>query len=71
MKEVIEKDSSVVMTFNYDQEEETLTIRFKSGAVYEYYDVPEGTYYAFVQADSLGEFLNSEIKGVYPYCRIK
>lgn len=69
--ETIEKDSSVILTFHYDQEEETLTVRFRSGAVYEYYDVPEGTYYAFVQADSLGEFLNSEIKESYAYCRIK
>ena len=68
---VLEKDSSVIITFNYDQEEETLTIRFRSGATYEYYDVPENTYYAFVQADSLGEFFNSEIKGTYPYCRVR
>jgi hypothetical protein len=69
--DVIEKDSSVILTFNYDREEETLTIRFRSGAVYEYYDVPESTYYEFVKADSLGQFLNSEIKEVYAYCRIK
>jgi hypothetical protein len=68
---VNEKDSSVVRSWNYDYDVETLTVRFKSGAVYEYYDVPEGTYYSFVQADSLGEFLNSDIKGVYPYSRIK
>jgi uncharacterized protein len=68
---VNEKDSSVVRSWNYDYDLETLTVRFKSGAVYEYYDVPEGLYHEFVHADSLGEFLNSEIKGVYPYSRIK
>ena len=69
--DVIEKDSTVVQSWHYDYEMQTLTIRFKNGTVYEYYDVPEGTYYAFVQADSLGEFFNEEIKGIYAYCRAK
>jgi hypothetical protein len=69
--ETLEKESSVVMTFHYDKDEETLTIRFRSGAVYEYYDVPQSTYDAFVKAESLGTYLNNEIKGVYPYNRIR
>jgi hypothetical protein len=68
---VNEKDSSVVRSWNYDYDLETLTVRFKSRAVYEYYDVPESTYDAFVKADSLGQFINSHLKGVYPYSRIK
>ena len=64
-------DSAVVTSFHYDRDEETLTIRFKSGTVYEYYDVPQSTYNAFIQAESLGAYLNNEIKGVYAYIRIK
>jgi hypothetical protein len=71
MKEVIEKDSTVIQSWHYDYELETLTLRFKNGTVYEYYDVAESTYNAFAKADSLGEFFNSEIKGVYAYCRVK
>jgi lysyl-tRNA synthetase class 2 len=69
--EVKDKESSVVMTFHYDKDEETLTVRFRSGAVYEYYDVPQSTYDAFVKAESLGQYLNAEIKDVFAYCRVR
>ena len=47
-----------------------LYIRFNTGAMYVYYDVPIEVAQALLDAESKGQFLHNEIKGVYDYSRL-
>lgn len=52
-------------------EEESLYVRFKSGALYQYFDVPVEVYEAMVIAPSKGKFLHQEVKDTYEYERVE
>lgn len=47
-----------------------LTVQFKDGGVYEYYDVPNGTFQEFLAAPSKGRFFKESIKGVFEYAKV-
>lgn len=64
-------DSSSIASVGYEPGQRILEVEFKeSGEVYQYLDVPEDTYEAFTQAESLGKFLNASIRGVFQYRRV-
>jgi hypothetical protein len=58
-------DSSNVSAFRYDASTKVLQIRFKSGRIYGYKDVPENVVQEFSTADSKGKFVNASIKHNY------
>lgn len=62
--------SSTVLSVGYDLPSETLEVEFKSGGLYQYYNVPEAIYQQFMQSDSKGKFLHVYIKNVYPCSRV-
>jgi hypothetical protein len=66
----IEADSSNIARFCYDEKEQVLTIEFKNGGSYNYYDVPEKVFEQMKAAPSKGQFLAQHVKGVYRYARI-
>lgn len=43
----------------------TLTVQFKSGAIYDYADVPSEVFEEFVSADSVGRYFNQNLVGRY------
>jgi hypothetical protein len=43
----------------------TLTVRFNSGAVYEYLGVPSEVHEKLMAADSVGQYLNKFVKPVF------
>lgn len=47
-----------------------LRVQFHNGYVYEYYNVPESVYKAFLNAPSKGQFVHYNLKGFYDYRRI-
>ena len=58
--------SSNIASIGYDPDNE-----FLSGAVYQYYDVPQSVYDGLMAADSHGKFLDVYIKkGGYRYTKI-
>ena len=59
--------SSLIQSASYDEAAKILTITFKSGSAYDYYDVPKKIFEAFVEADSKGHFLNERILDVYNF----
>lgn len=64
--------SDCFSAIGYDAETETLVVIFRrnnggKGAKYAYYDFPAYMWERFTAADSLGTFLNKEIKGYYEY----
>lgn len=58
-------DSSLATSVGYDTNASILEIEFKStGAVWQYYDVPESVYYELING-SIGRYFHSNIKGQY------
>lgn len=62
--------SSNIMSAGYDSGSETLEIEFKSGAVYQYYNVSEHLYEQFKAAPSKGQFFHMYIKDAVPFSRV-
>lgn len=62
------ENSSNLAEQGYDPATRVLRIKFKSGATYEYDGVAPETYARFTQAESMGKFLNAEIKPAHE-CR--
>lgn len=62
--------SSSIASVGYDPGTSTLEVEFNHGAVYQYFMVPDTVFHEFMRADSLGTFLNTRIKGTYPYVQI-
>lgn len=60
-------ESSVVRAAGYSR---VLEIEFESGRVYQYFDVAEEIYQAFLESDSKGKYFNAHIRGKFPYREI-
>lgn len=50
----------------YDPASQTLEIQYHSNAIYRHPGVPPAIYAAFLEADSMGAYLNGHIKPGYP-----
>lgn len=62
--------SLVIGSYDYDLISGDLTIRYVSGLVYCYKDVPEKVYKEFRATLVKGRYLNFHIKGKYRYERL-
>lgn len=62
--------SSNVDSIGYDAGTLTLEVEFRNGSVYQYFDVPEAVYRELLNAESVGGYLNSCIKGSYRYVQL-
>jgi len=47
----------------------TLEVGFRSGSVYQYFDVPEALYLELMSSDSKGKFLHANIKNSYRFVK--
>lgn len=63
--------SSAIRQYSYNVVSHRLRIRFVSGAVYDYKDVPKELYEKFRSATSKGKFLNEEIKEKFTFEKIE
>jgi hypothetical protein len=63
-------ESSNITRFRYAKESLVLTVEFKNGVSYNYYDVPEAVFERMKTAPSRGEFLARNVKGIYRYARL-
>ena len=58
--------SSSLASVGYDPGSETLEVEFvATGKVYEYYNVPQFMYDRLLEASSVGQFFNAEIRNAY------
>lgn len=62
--------SSNIASIGYDVDSQTLEIEFLNGGVYQYFDVPQYVYEELMNADSHGQYLAQNIKGVYRYSKV-
>jgi hypothetical protein len=61
--------SSNVEAVGYDSENQVVYVRFLNGAVYIYKGVPEYQFENLRTSSSVGSYLHSSFKNVYPYER--
>jgi KTSC domain len=59
--------SSMAQDISYDSETEEMIVTWNSGRVSSYSGVPEETAQSAANAASVGEFINSEIKGKFSH----
>lgn len=62
--------SSNIVSAGYDEESQTLEVEFRSGAIYQYYNVGEDMYQQFLSAPSKGAFLNTYLRNNFPFSRV-
>ncbi len=62
-------ESSNLAGFGYNKESQVLTVEFKNGGRYNYYDVLEIVFEQMNAASSRGQFLATNIKNKYRYAR--
>jgi len=70
--ERIPVESSDLASIGYDANTSILEIQFNNGSIYQYSDVPEGTYDGLMTAESKGRFLDQHVKKAgYSYTRVR
>lgn len=62
-------ESSNIARFGYDSSSRILKVEFKTGGVYDYFDVPESFFDGMRNAPSKGQYLAQQIKGTFRYAR--
>ena len=62
-------DSSWIRTVTYASDA-TLTVRFRSGAVYRYFTVPRSILEGFLAAPSKGAYFTQRIRGAFPHTQL-
>lgn len=61
-------DSSAIKSIGYNEDKQLLEVELlESGKIYQYKEVPLEEYFDFMDAKSLGEYYNREIKAKYDY----
>lgn len=70
MKQHVFEKSSQVNCIRYFDDTKILEIDFKQNKVYQYFDVPETVYEAALSAESIGKFINQNVKNKFEYKQI-
>lgn len=71
LPEMKEVSSSNIAAVGYKSETKELYVRFLTGAVYKYAEVPKTIYDGIFTADSVGCYINKSVKKVYTtYTRV-
>lgn len=61
--------SSNIARFAYEAPSQVLTVEFKTGGTYNYFDIPDVIFEQMTVASSKGQFLAQQIKGHFRYAR--
>lgn len=62
--------SNVLKSVGYDETSATLEVEFKSGSLYQYFDVPAEAYAALMLAPSKGTYFGDHVRDAYRFRRI-
>lgn len=63
-------ESKLLSSVAYDAEKSILYLRFRSGDVYRYFDLPAGHYEQFLRAESRGRYFLAHIRNQFRYERL-
>lgn len=61
----------MLKSVGYDKASKTLEVELTHGATFEYYEVPEYVYRAFMNAESRGSFYHANIHDSYAYRKLR
>lgn len=71
METINVSNSSMISTLDYDRENQELTVTFKSGGKYKYFDVPPDVFDQMsATEESIGKFFTVNVKTKYRYEKI-
>ena len=62
--------SSNITEIGYSDEHQILQLLFSSGITYQYFEVPRRVFEELLQAESIGRYVNANIKGQFRYARL-
>ncbi len=62
--------SSNIASIGYDENSSTLEIEFLNNSIYQYFDVPLHLYQGLINANSHGQYLAENIKGIFRYSKV-
>jgi len=60
--ELHQVESSVIAAVGYDDEQRVLEVRFHTGRIYHYFDVPRSSFEKLLAASSVGQYFNRVIR---------
>jgi KTSC domain-containing protein len=60
-------ESTTLATVGYDDASSILQLEFRSGANYQYFEVPATAYQGLLDAPSKGSYFNQSIRGHFRY----
>jgi KTSC domain len=63
-------DSSSLASVGYDPRRRRLEVEFRTGHVYDYFDVPPSVYDEFCQAPSAGRFFTSSVRNRFRFQKV-
>jgi len=63
--------SEAIDTIRYEPARARLLVRFRSGELYAYREVPDEVHRAFLEAPSKGRFFQARIRDRYPFERLR
>lgn len=64
-------DSSMFTELGYDNTHKSLVVRFTSGALYQYFEVPEYLWNDMQAADSMGSYFSKNIREEYRFEKLE
>lgn len=64
------RDSSFITNVSWDENSDSLCIKFNSGTTWVYYDVSQEIYNRLIKSVSVGEYFNKNIRNKYSCERI-
>jgi hypothetical protein len=67
---MVHVDSEAITDVEYEEETRELDVTFTGGRIYRYFDVPPETHADFMNAESMGAFLNQRIKPVFSFAEV-
>lgn len=62
--------SSNIAELGYDEGQRILEVLFHNGTRYQYFDISPQIFSELMQASSIGQYLNANIKGNFRYARV-
>lgn len=63
--------SSNIVSIGYDESSQILEVEFKSGGIYQYYNIPKDAHETFMSAGSKGRYFYKYIRERYKFVKIK
>jgi hypothetical protein len=63
--------STTLASVSYFPDRRLLELEFRSGAVYQYFDVSLHDYHELLAADSKGTYFNRHIRNCFPYRQVR